>query len=126
MRERSRGWHDPGVSDSASSAGGGVFDLDAERLWVMFREQLRRGRTVVVRQTLSMPDGEHLAVRVTAEVSGKHTPIYEVAFTVPWREGDDRPDLTGINPLEAVADGEERLTRAPSANGNHVRKPREG
>ncbi len=110
------------MPDDAPSAGGGIFDLDAEELWAMCREQLQRGRTVVVRHTLAMPDKEHLSVRVTAEVSGWHTPTYEVAFTAPWRQGDNQPDLTGINPPEAVADRKEGLKRPTSPNGNHVRK----
>lgn len=114
------------MPENARSAGGGVFDLDGEQLWAKFGDQLRRGRTVVVRQTLSMPDEEHLSVRVTAEVSGTHIPRYEVAFTAPWRQGDDQPDLAGINPPETSTDRERGPKRPPSANGNHVRKPREG
>ena len=89
----------------------------------MFREQLRRGRTVVVRQTLAMPDEERLEVRVRAEVEGHRGrgQTYEVFYATPWRPGEDRPDLTGLNP----PGGEEERRRPPSSNGNHLRKPEE-
>jgi hypothetical protein len=111
------------MSGSWPSAGGGLFDLDAGHLLAMFRRQLRQGRTVVVRQTLSMPDNEHVVVRVRAEVPGRHATTYEAAYTAPWRQGEDQPDRTGIDPPEAAAGGRAEVKRTAPANGNHVRKP---
>lgn len=110
-----------------ASPGGGIFDVNAEDLRAMFCRHLRRGRTVVVRQTVSMPDEEHISVQVTAEVSGRRRPSYEVRFTAPWRRGAEEPDLTvaSTRPRHVWEKGSIGPRRSTATTSREPRRPPE-